>query len=80
MKPKRVWYVFWLFFKMSLCSAISFKRSLRELSIDAAEQRSTVKNYRNTQYSRISYPLVPYPKQVLVPYPKQVLVSYPKQV
>jgi len=29
MKPKRGWYVFWLFFKICLCSAISFKRSRR---------------------------------------------------
>jgi len=36
-KPKRGWYAFWLFFKIGLCSAISFERSRRELSIDGAE-------------------------------------------
>jgi len=36
-------FVFWLFFKIDLCSAISFKRSRRELSIDVAEQRSILK-------------------------------------
>jgi len=44
MKPKRGCYVFRLFFKMGLCSAISFKRSRRELSIDVAEHRSILKN------------------------------------
>jgi len=43
-KPKRGWYVFWLFFKIDLCSAISFIRSRRELLIDVAEQRSILKN------------------------------------
>jgi len=36
--------VFWLFFKIDLCSATSFQRSRRELSIDVAEHRSIVKN------------------------------------
>ena len=35
-KRKPGWYVFWLFFEIGLCSAISFKRSRRELSIDVA--------------------------------------------
>jgi len=39
-KPKQGCYVFWLFFKMGLFSALSFKRSRRELSIDVAEPRS----------------------------------------
>jgi len=38
----------WLFFKIGLCSAISFKRSRRELSIDVAEHRPMLKNYQNT--------------------------------
>jgi len=32
-----------IFFKIDPCSAISFKRSRRELSIDVAEHRSTLK-------------------------------------
>jgi len=43
-KPKLGWYVFLLFFKIGLCSAISFKRSRRELSIDVAEHRFMSKN------------------------------------
>jgi len=34
--------IFSLFFKIDPCSAISFKRSRRELSIDVAEHRSTL--------------------------------------
>jgi len=49
--PKRGCYVFWLFFKIGLCSAISFERSRRELSIDVAERRSILKNNQNTHYS-----------------------------
>jgi len=33
---------------------MSFKRSQRELSIDVAEHRSMLKNYRNTHYPRFS--------------------------
>ena len=44
MKLQLGWYVFWLFFKIDLCSAISFKRSRRELSIDVAEHKSMSKN------------------------------------
>jgi len=54
-KSKRGWYVFWLFFKIGLCSAISFGRSWRDLSIDVAEQRSKLKNYQNTQYPRFIF-------------------------
>jgi len=36
--------MFWLFFKIDLFSATSFKRSRRELSIDMAEHRSILKN------------------------------------
>jgi len=50
---KRGWYVFWLFFKIGVYSAISFKR--RGLSIDVAEHRSTMKNYPNTHYPRYSF-------------------------
>jgi len=51
-KPKWGWYVFWLFFQIGLCSAMSFKRSRRELSIDVAEHRSMLKNYHKTHYPR----------------------------
>jgi len=43
-KLKRGNFVFWLFFKTGLCSAISFKRSRRELSIDVAEYSSILRN------------------------------------
>jgi len=42
-------------FQDSLYSAISFKRSWRELSIDGAEHRSTLKNDKNTHYPRFSF-------------------------
>jgi len=42
-KLKRGYYVFWLFFKIEVCSAPSFKRSRRKLSIDVAEHRSILK-------------------------------------
>jgi len=52
-KSKRGWYVFWLlFFKTGLCSVTSFKRSRRELSINVAKLRSTLKNYQSTHYPR----------------------------
>ena len=54
-KPKRVWCVFWLFFKIGLRSAISFKRSRGELSIDVAEHRYMLKNSQNTHYPRFSF-------------------------
>jgi len=38
--------VVWLFFKTDLCLATYFKRSRRELSIDVAEHRSTLKSKR----------------------------------
>jgi len=47
--------VFWLFFKMDISSAISFKRSRRELSTDMAEYRSMLKSFRNTHYPRFSF-------------------------
>jgi len=34
----------WLIFKIGLCSAMSFEMSRRELSIDVAQHRSTLKN------------------------------------
>jgi len=37
-------YVFWLFFEIVLCSAISFERSRQELSIDVAEHRYILRN------------------------------------
>jgi len=54
-KPKRRWYVFRLFFKIGLCSAISFKRSRWELSIDVAEHRSVWKNCQYTYYTRFNF-------------------------
>jgi len=45
-KPKWGWYAFWLFFKIGLCSAISFERSRREFSIGVAEHGSIFKNKR----------------------------------
>jgi len=54
-KPKQVWYVFWLFLKIGPCSAVSLKRSRRELSINVAEHRSMLKIYRNTLYPRFSF-------------------------
>jgi len=47
------WYVLSLFFKVGLCSAISFNRSRRELSIDVAEHRSTFKSKRVVRISVI---------------------------
>ena len=56
LKPKRVWYAFWLVFEIGLCSAISFERSRRELSIDVAEHRSILKEkFQNTYYPRFSF-------------------------
>jgi len=43
--------------KIGLCSAISFKRSQRELSIDVAELRPVLKNYQYTHYPRFSFTL-----------------------
>jgi len=42
-------------FKIDLCSAISFKSSRRELSIDVADHRATLKNNHNTYYPRFSF-------------------------
>ena len=53
-KLKRGWHVVWLFFKKGLCSAISFKRSRRELPIDVDEHGSILKNHQNTYYPRFS--------------------------
>jgi len=50
----REWCVF-LFSEVDLCSAISFKRSRRELSIDVAEHRVMFKNDRNALYPRFSF-------------------------
>jgi len=54
-KRKQGWYVFWLFFKIDLCSAISFKRSRREFFIAGAEQLSMLKKYQNAHYPRFSF-------------------------
>jgi len=53
-KLKWGYYVFWLFFKIDMCSATPFKRSRRELSIDVAEHRSILKNNQNT-YLRFGF-------------------------
>jgi len=54
---KREYYVFWHFFKIDECSAISFKRSRREPSIDEAEHRSLLKNTKiSTTPVLISHP------------------------
>jgi len=53
-KPKRGQYVFWLFFKIGPCSAISFKSSRRGLFIEVAEHRSMLKNDQNAHYPRFS--------------------------
>jgi len=52
----REWYVFWLLFKIDLCSATSFKRSRLELSVDVAEHRSILKSSQNT-YPHFSFTL-----------------------
>jgi len=43
-KPIRGWYVFWIFFKITLRSALKLKWSRRELSIDVAEHISILEN------------------------------------
>jgi len=43
----RTWYVFWLLFRIVLCSAISFKSSRRGLSFDVAEHTSIMKNKKD---------------------------------
>jgi len=48
--------VFWLFFKIDLCSAISFGRSRRGLSIDVAEHSFVLNNHQNTTHVLVSYP------------------------
>jgi len=50
-------YVFWIFFKIDLCSATSFERSRRELSIDVAEHRSMLRSYQNMNCPRFSFTL-----------------------
>jgi len=59
-KLKRRWYVFCLFSQMYLCSASSFKRSQRGLSIDVAEHRSFLKITK----IRTTPVVVSHPKQV----------------
>ena len=54
-KPKRGLYVFWLFFKIDLCSATSFNRSRQELSIDVAEHESALTNSQNIHYPRFIF-------------------------
>jgi len=55
LKIKRGWYVIWLFFKIDLCSAMSYRRSRRELFIDVPEHRSMLKNHENTYYPGLSF-------------------------
>ena len=52
-EPKRGWFVFWLFFNIGLCSAISFK-GLGE-SFPLAEHRSMLNDYRSTPYLCFSF-------------------------
>jgi len=40
-----------MFLEIDLCSAILFKRSQRELSIDVAVHSSILKDYQNAYYS-----------------------------
>ena len=54
-RPKRGWYVFWLFFKIGLRLTILLKRSRQALSIDVAEHRSMLKDYQITHYPRFSF-------------------------
>ena len=56
-------YFFCLFFKIGLCSAISFKRSRGGLSTDVAEHTSISKNHRNSYNTR----LVSHLKEVVFP-------------
>ena len=44
-----------IFFEIDLCSATSFERSQRELSIDVAQHKSSLKIYQNTYYPRFSF-------------------------
>jgi len=53
MKLKRGCYVYWLFFEIGICSAISLKWPRRELSIDVAGNRFILKNYQHTHYPRV---------------------------
>jgi len=55
MKPKRGWYVFWLFFKIGLCSSTSMESSRRDLSNDVAEHGPILKNNQNTYHSRFGF-------------------------
>ena len=54
-KLKWEYRVFWLFFKIELCSAMSFWRSRREYSTDVAERehRSMLKNYQSWLFFKI---------------------------
>jgi len=51
LKSNRVDHIFVIF----QGSTISFERSRRELSIDVAENRSTLKIHRKTHYPRFSF-------------------------
>jgi len=53
-KLKWGWYILWLLFKLGIRSAISFKRSRRELSIDLAEQ-IYIEKLPNTHYPGFSF-------------------------
>jgi len=52
-KPKRGWYVFWLFFKIDLCSVKPMESSRRDLSNDMAEHMPILKTNQNTYLSFI---------------------------
>jgi len=53
-KLKRDWYVFWLFFKIDLCSATLMKSSRRDLSNDVG-LGSILKNNQNSYDPRFSF-------------------------
>ena len=57
MKPKRGWYVFRLFFKISPRSSTSMEISRRDLFNDMAEHRQILKNNQNTYHPRFSFTL-----------------------
>jgi len=59
MKLKRMQYVFFIIIiiilKTDKCSATSFKRSLRELSIGIAERRPILENNQNMYNPRFNF-------------------------
>ena len=56
-KLERGYYLFWLFFKIDLCSATSIGSSRQDLLNDVAENRFILKNNQNTHNARFSFTL-----------------------